>query len=101
MIQRLIAAALAAALIALPVQAQTVVLVRHGEKAGPTGDVDLSAAGQARAQALAQALSGARVTLVLASAFKRTGQTAQATATAPISSGWPTGRARRGGMTPC
>ena len=81
MIQRLIAAALAAALIALPVQAQTVVLVRHGEKAGPTGDVDLSAAGQARAQALAQALSGARVTLVLASAFKRTGQTAQPTAT--------------------
>lgn len=82
MIQRLIAAALAAALIALPAQAQTVVLVRHGEKAGPTGDVDLSASGQARAQALAQALSGARLTLVLATTFKRTSQTAQPAAAA-------------------
>lgn len=82
MIQRLIATALAAALIALPAQAQTVVLVRHGEKAGPTGDVDLSASGQARAQALAQALSGARLALVLATTFKRTSQTAQPTAAA-------------------
>ncbi|CAN5741628.1 phosphoglycerate mutase family protein [soil metagenome] len=82
MIQRLIAAALAAVVIALPAQAQTVVLVRHGEKAGPTGDVDLSAAGQARARDLAQTLSGAKVTLVLATTFKRTGQTAQPTATA-------------------
>lgn len=82
MIHRLLAAALAAALIALPAQAQTVVLVRHGEKAGPTGDVDLSAAGQARAQALAQALAGAKVSLVIATTLKRTAQTAQPTAQA-------------------
>ncbi|MES2343268.1 MAG: phosphoglycerate mutase family protein [Pseudomonadota bacterium] len=82
MIHRLIAAALAAALIAFPAQAQTVVLVRHGEKAVATGDSDLSAAGQARAQALAQALAGARVSLVLATPLKRTAQTARPTAEA-------------------
>ncbi|WP_421934857.1 phosphoglycerate mutase family protein [Phenylobacterium sp.] len=82
MIHRPFLAALAAAAIALPAQAQTVVLVRHGEKAGPTGDVDLSAAGQARAQALAGALSGAKVTLVIATPLKRTKQTAQPTAQA-------------------
>ena len=82
MIHRLLLASLAAALIALPAQAQTVVLVRHGEKAGPTGDVDLSAAGQARAQALAGALSGAKVALVIATPLKRTAQTAQPTARA-------------------
>ncbi len=80
MIHRLIPLALAAALIALPTQAQTVVIVRHGEKAGPSGDVDLSAAGQARGEALAQALGGAKVSLVLATPLKRTQQTAGATA---------------------
>ncbi|MDO8801050.1 histidine phosphatase family protein [Phenylobacterium sp.] len=82
MIQRLLTAALAAALVALPAQAQTVIIVRHGEKAGPTGDVDLSAAGQARGEALARALAGAKVTLVLATPLKRTQQTAAATAKA-------------------
>jgi len=55
-----------------------VVIVRHGEKVAPNGDPDLSAAGQARAQALAQALSGARVAMVLATPLKRTQQTAHA-----------------------
>lgn len=73
---RPLAAALALALIALPAQAQTVIIVRHGEKAAPTGDADLSAAGQARAQALAAALSGARITAVLATPLKRARQTA-------------------------
>ena len=85
MIQRLLSAALAAALVALPAQAQTVVIVRHGEKVGPTGDVDLSAAGKARAQALAQALAGAKVRMVWATPLKRTGQTAAPTADA---AGW-------------
>lgn len=85
MIQRLLVAALAAALVALPAQAQTVVIVRHGEKVAPTGDPELSAAGQARAQALAQALSGAKVTMVLATPLKRTQQTAAPTAKA---AGW-------------
>lgn len=82
MIQRLFTTALAVALVALPAQAQTVVIVRHGEKAGPTGDVDLSAAGQARGEALARALADAKVTLVLATSLKRTQQTAAATAKA-------------------
>ena len=75
MIQRLLSAVLAAALVALPAQAQTVVIVRHAEKAAPSGDVDLSAAGKARAQALAQALAGAKVRMVWATPLKRTGQT--------------------------
>jgi len=57
-------------------QAQTVVIVRHAEKADGGSDPDLSAAGQARAQALAEALKGARVTHVLATPPKRTQQTA-------------------------
>jgi broad specificity phosphatase PhoE len=75
MFRRLIAAVIAPAFIAAPSFAQTVVIVRHGEKSAPSGDVDLSAAGQARAQALAQSLSGARVALVLATPLKRTQQT--------------------------
>lgn len=82
MIRRLAAFALASTLAAAPVQAQTVVIVRHGEKAGPTGDVDLSAAGEARAKALAEALAGAKVTTVLATNLKRTQQTARPTAQA-------------------
>ena len=82
MIQRLLIAALAAALAALPAQAQTVVIVRHGEKVAPSGDPDLSAAGQARAEALAQALAGAKVTMVPATPLKRTQQTAAPTARA-------------------
>lgn len=82
MIQRLLSAALAAALVALPVQAQTVVIVRHAEKVAPTGDVDLSPAGKVRAEALAEALSGARVRMVLATSLRRTGQTAAPTSEA-------------------
>jgi len=76
MTRRLVASALSLALMASPALAQTVVIVRHGEKAGPSGDVDLSAAGLARAQALAQSLAGARLALVLATPLKRTQQTA-------------------------
>jgi broad specificity phosphatase PhoE len=75
MIRRLIAMAIAPVLIAAPALAQTVVIVRHGEKAAPSGDPDLSPAGQARAQALAQSLAGARLALVLATPLKRTQQT--------------------------
>lgn len=56
-------------------QAQTVVLVRHGEKAEGT-DPELTAAGQARAQVLADSLKGARLTRVLATPPKRTQLTA-------------------------
>lgn len=82
MIHRLIAVTLASVLAVTPALAQTVVIVRHGEKVAPNGDPDLSAAGQARAQALAQALAGARIRVVLATPLKRTQQTAQPAAQA-------------------
>jgi broad specificity phosphatase PhoE len=75
MIRRLIAMAIAPVLIAAPALAQTVVIVRHGEKAAQKGDPDLSSLGQARAQALAQSLAGARLALVLTTPLKRTQQT--------------------------
>ncbi|WP_309092128.1 histidine phosphatase family protein [Phenylobacterium sp.] len=65
--------------LALPIsvaEAQTVVVVRHAEKADGGHDPDLSSAGHARAQALAQALKGARLTHVLTTPLKRTQQTA-------------------------
>jgi broad specificity phosphatase PhoE len=80
MIRSLVVLALVPALIAAPALAQTVVIVRHGEKVAPSGDADLSVAGQARAQALAQSLAGARIGMVLATPLKRTQQTAQPTA---------------------
>jgi broad specificity phosphatase PhoE len=61
--------------------AQTVVLVRHGEKA-EGNDPELSAAGQARAQALMGELKGMRLTRILATPPKRTQQTGAPTAAA-------------------
>jgi broad specificity phosphatase PhoE len=80
MLRRLTLLALAASLLAGTASAQTVVIVRHGERAGPGRDPELSPAGQARAEALARALAGARVVAVLATPLKRTQQTAQPTA---------------------
>lgn len=82
MIRRLIVLALAPVLFASSALAQTVVIVRHGEKVAPEGDPDLSTAGLDRAQALSQALSGARVATVLATPLKRTQQTGGPTAQA-------------------
>lgn len=62
--------------------AQTVILVRHGEKADDSADPDLSEAGRARAQALAAALAEAGVTHVFTTPLKRTRQTAGPTAEA-------------------
>ncbi|MDP3747920.1 MAG: histidine phosphatase family protein [Phenylobacterium sp.] len=75
--------ALAAALISVaPAYAQTIVIVRHGEKADASSDPALSSAGEARALALASALKAARVTAVIATPLKRTRSTAQPTAAA-------------------
>jgi broad specificity phosphatase PhoE len=63
-------------------QAQTVILARHAEKGGEGADPDLSEAGAARAQALAQTLAHAGVTHVLTTPYRRTIQTAAPTATA-------------------
>ncbi|HEU4565790.1 MAG TPA: histidine phosphatase family protein [Gemmatimonadaceae bacterium] len=79
----LLRAALAAALSigaavpALRAQASTVVLlVRHAEKAAPSGDPVLSAAGETRARALAAALADARVDAVITTQLRRTALTA-------------------------
>ena len=59
-----------------------VVIVRHGEKAADGGtDPDLSSAGRARADALAQILKDSGITAIFTTEFKRTQQTAAPTAT--------------------
>jgi broad specificity phosphatase PhoE len=75
---QLFTAALAAAFVlAGAAQAQTVVLVRHAEKAAePAADPGLTPEGEARAQALAAALKGARVSAILTSPLQRTVRTA-------------------------
>ncbi len=64
----------------LAAQDRTVILVRHAEKAAPDGDPRLSAAGQARATALAAALAGARVSAIITTQYQRTQATAAPTA---------------------
>lgn len=64
----------------LTAQATTVILVRHAEKVAPSGDVDISATGQLRATALAEALARFRPTAIFVSQYKRTAQTAAPTA---------------------
>ena len=59
-----------------------VLLVRHGEKAAASGDVPLSAAGQARAQALVDVARGAGITAIVTTQFQRTRMTAEPTAAA-------------------
>jgi len=62
--------------------ATTFVIVRHAEKADDgTRDPPLSAAGQSRAQALAQRLARSGLVAVYATPFRRTQQTAQVVAT--------------------
>ncbi len=63
-----------------PVEAakQTVILVRHGEKAATAGrDPGLSAAGAARAERLPQLLANALPAAVYATEYRRTQQTAR------------------------
>jgi len=80
---RTLAAGLAAAVAISPAApAQTIVLVRHAERADASPDPDLAPAGQARALALAEALKGGRLTLVLTTPLKRTQQTARPAADA-------------------
>ena len=60
----------------------TYFIVRHAEKIDASRDPDLSAAGQARAQALAERLDGLDLAAIYATEFKRTGQTVAPTAAA-------------------
>lgn len=74
---------LAAALLSVPAHAQTVILVRHAEKAAePKADPLLTPAGQTRADQLAQSLRDAHITHVLTSTLQRTRATAAPTADA-------------------
>ncbi len=67
---------LALAATRLPAQASTVVLVRHAEKAAPSGDPGLTAAGEQRAQDLARALADVRLAAVISTQYLRTRLTA-------------------------
>lgn len=79
---RLILALVLAAVMASPALAQTVIIVRHAEKAEQSADPVLSDAGQARASALAEVLAGAGVTHVFVTPLQRTGLTAAPSAAA-------------------
>lgn len=75
--------ALASLLIApapAPVGDTVVLVVRHAEKTGPSGDVPLSEAGQARARALVDIGRGAGVSAIITTQFQRTRQTGGALA---------------------
>ena len=82
MLKRLVLLAALVACFATPALAQaTVFVVRHAERADDGAakledDPDLSAAGRARAEALAAALEDAGVTAIFATQYKRTHQTA-------------------------
>jgi phosphohistidine phosphatase SixA len=60
-----------------PVKTQaTLIIIRHGEKAGPEGDVALSDAGHARAAVLARVLRDASISTIFVTDLQRTQQTA-------------------------
>jgi broad specificity phosphatase PhoE len=59
----------------LEAQGTTVILVRHAEKAAPTGDADLTPAGRARAQALADTVARYHLDGVIVTEFLRTRRT--------------------------
>ncbi len=78
--KRLLLAAALSLATAVPAMAQTVVIVRHAEKADASADPLLSEAGQARARALAAELADAHPSLILTSPLQRTILTAAPTA---------------------
>jgi broad specificity phosphatase PhoE len=79
-IKKLLLATAVSLLAATTAMAQTVIIVRHAEKADASADPALSEAGQARAQALAAALTDAHPSVILSSPLQRTGLTAAPTA---------------------
>jgi broad specificity phosphatase PhoE len=78
--KRLLLAAAISLATALPAMAQTVIIVRHAEKADASADPVLSEAGQARAQALAAELADDHPSVILTSPLQRTILTAAPTA---------------------
>ena len=78
-----LAAMMTALLMAGSAAAQTVIIVRHGEKvADGSANPDLTEAGRARALALSQVLADAGVTRVLSTPYTRTRETARPVAEA-------------------
>lgn len=59
-----------------PATDTVVLVVRHAEKAGPSGDVPLSAAGEERAKALVSIAREAGVSAIITTQFQRTRLTA-------------------------
>ena len=59
-----------------PLADTVVIVVRHAEKVGPSGDVPLSPAGEARARILVEVAREAGVTGIITTQFQRTRQTA-------------------------
>lgn len=80
MLKRLLLATVASLLAATTAAAQTVYVVRHAEKADQSSDPALSAAGEARAQALAAVMAEAHPSAIIVTPLQRTGQTAAPTA---------------------
>ncbi len=81
--KRLFLAATAAVLLmAASVAAQTVIIVRHAEKADQSANPPLAEAGLVRALVLSQVLADAGVTRVLSTPYVRTRETARPTAEA-------------------
>lgn len=78
--KRLLLATVLSIFAASAAAAQTVVIVRHAEKADASADPLLSEAGQARAQALAAQLTDAHPSVILTSPLQRTRLTAAPTA---------------------
>lgn len=70
------AVALLAAAPAVPAPATVVLIVRHAERAPGSGDVQISDAGRARAQALADLGKEAGVSAIITTQLQRTRQTA-------------------------
>lgn len=82
MMKRLLLAAAVSLLTAGSAMAQTVILVRHAEKVDASEDPALSAEGEARANALAVALSASDLTHIFVTPLQRTRMTADLTARA-------------------
>ena len=82
MMKRLLLAAAVSLLTAGSAMAQTVILVRHAEKVDASEDPLLSAEGEARANALAVALSASDLTHIFVTPLQRTRMTADLTARA-------------------
>jgi len=82
MLLTILAALVASSGLAANTPITTIILVRHAEKAGATGDVPLSPAGVDRAKELVRVLAGTSIAAIYVTPYLRTEQTAEPLATA-------------------